>query len=170
VSARKLEIVAEQVKKSFTTRRVVAAPRELVFECFTRPDYLRRWLGPCNLTTTVCEVDLRVGGAWRTVHRAPDGQDFAFYGEFREIVRPVRIVRTYIFGHFPDAVALETLELEADGRRTIVKTTTLHGSVAARDGHLGSGMEHGMRESYEQLDALLVELVAEATSMEQARI
>jgi uncharacterized protein YndB with AHSA1/START domain len=158
VSARRLEIVAEPGKKHFTTRRVARAPRELVFEAFTRPDYLRRWLGPCNLTVAACEVDLRVGGAWRIVHRAPDGQEFTFYGEFREIARPERIVRTYIFGHFPDAVALETLELEADGPSTIIKTTTVHGSVEARDGHVGSGMERGMRESFEQLDALLEEL------------
>jgi uncharacterized protein YndB with AHSA1/START domain len=158
VSERNLEIVAVPGDKSFTTRRVVNAPRHLVFDAFTRPELIRRWMGPCFLTMTKCEVDLRVGGKYHMVHTAPDGQTFGFYGEFREIVRPERIVRTYIFDRFPDSPALETLELEEQHGKTVIRTRTVHLSVEARDGHIQSGMEEGMLEGYRQLEALLAEL------------
>jgi uncharacterized protein YndB with AHSA1/START domain len=158
VSEKNLEIVAVPGEKSFTTRRVVSAPRHLVFDAFTRPELIRRWLGPTFLTWTKCEVDLRVGGKYHFVQTAPDGQSFGFYGEFREIVRPERIVRTYIFDRFPDTPALETLELDAQHGKTIIRTLTVHQSVEARDGHVQSGMEEGMVQGYAQLEALLAEL------------
>jgi uncharacterized protein YndB with AHSA1/START domain len=159
VNEKNLEIVAVPGEKSFTTRRVVSARRDLVFDAFTRPELVRRWMGPTCLPMTTCEIDLRVGGKYHMVHTAPDGQTFGFYGEFREIVRPERIVRTYIFDRFPDAPALETLELDAGPNgRTIIRTRTVHLSVEARDGHVQSGMEEGMLEGYHQLEALLAEL------------
>jgi uncharacterized protein YndB with AHSA1/START domain len=159
VNERNLEIVAVPGEKSFTTRRVVSAPRALVFDAFTRPELIRRWLGPSVMKMTTCEVDPRVGGKYHYVHTAPDGQTFGFYGEFRELVRPERIVRTYVFDRFPDAPALETLELDsAPGGKTVVRTRTVHLSVEARDGHVQSGLEGGMREGYAQLEALLAEL------------
>lgn len=158
MNERNLEIVAVPGEKSFTTRRVVSAPRHLVFDAFTRPELIRRWLGPTSLTMTRCEVDLRVGGKYHFVHTAPDGQSFGFYGEFREIARPERIVRTYVFDRYPDAPALETLELEEQHGKTIIRTTTVHLSVEARDGHVQSGMEEGMLQGYRQLEALLAEL------------
>jgi uncharacterized protein YndB with AHSA1/START domain len=158
VSEKNLEIVAVPGEKSFTTRRVVNAPRHLVFDAFTRPELIRRWMGPSFLTWTKCEVDLRVGGTYHFVQTAPDGQSFGFYGEFREIVRPERIVRTYIFDRYPDAAALETLELDDKNGKTVIRTLTVHVSVEARDGHIQAGMEEGMVHGYAQLEALLAEL------------
>jgi uncharacterized protein YndB with AHSA1/START domain len=158
VNEKNLEIVALPGEKSFTTRRVVNAPRSLIFDAFTRPELIQRWMGPSYLTWTKCEVDLRVGGTYRFVQATPDGQSFGFYGEFRELVRPERIVRTYVFDLFPDAAALETLELEDKNGKTVIRTTTLHKTVEARDGHVQNGMEEGMVQGYVQLEALLTEL------------
>jgi uncharacterized protein YndB with AHSA1/START domain len=158
VTSRKLEIVAEPGKTSFTTRRLVDAPRALVFEAFTKCEHLKRWMGPRSLTMVSCESDLRVGGNYRFVFRSPDGKDVGFRGEFREIVRPERIVRTFIFEPIPDAEALETLVLEEHDGKTTIMTTTLHKSVENRDGHAGSGLEAGMTEGYARLDELLAEL------------
>jgi len=133
-----------------------------VFEAFTKPEHLKRWMGPCNLTMVVCDSDFRVGGRYRFVMRAPDGQEAAFHGEFREIVPPERIVRTFVFEPYPDAEALETLQLDERDGKTTITTTTLHKNVESRDGHLGSGMEAGMTEGYERLDALLAELQVQA--------
>jgi uncharacterized protein YndB with AHSA1/START domain len=158
VTSKKLEIIAEPGKTSFTARRVVDAPRALVFDAFTKCEHLKRWMGPRSLTMASCDSDLRVGGRYRFVFRAPDGTDVGFSGEFREIVRPERVVRTFVFEPMPDAAALETLELtEADGKTTIT-TTTVHKTVENRDGHVGSGMEAGMTEGYERLDALLADM------------
>ena len=161
MSEKKLEIIAEPGKTSFSTRRVVDAPRSLVFECFTKCEHLKRWIGPRSLTMVSCETDLRVGGRYRFVFRGRDGNEAGFSGEFREIVRPERVVRTFVFEPIPEAAALETLELtEVDGKTTIT-TTTLHKTVENRDGHLGSGMEAGMTEGYARLDELLAELMTE---------
>ena len=155
----KLEIVAEPGKTSFTTRRVVDAPRSLVFDAFTKCEHLKQWMGPQNLTMASCQTDLRVGGRYRFVFRTPDGSDVGFSGEYKEIVAPKRIVRTFVFEPIPEASALETLELEESGGTTIIKTTTVHKSVENRDGHVNSGMESGMTEGYARLDQLLAGLL-----------
>ena len=155
----KLEIVAEPGKTSFTTRRVVDAPRSLVFDAFTKCEHLKQWMGPQNLTMASCQTDLRVGGRYRFVFRTPDGSDVGFSGEYKEIVPPKRIVRTFVFEPIPDASALETLELEESGGTTIIRTTTVHKSVEHRDGHVNSGMEAGMTEGYARLDQLLAGLL-----------
>jgi uncharacterized protein YndB with AHSA1/START domain len=68
-----LEIEAPPGEAFLHTRRFVRATPELVYDAWTRPEHIRRWLGPRGLTMTVCESDLRVGGEWRFVHRGPDG-------------------------------------------------------------------------------------------------
>jgi len=159
VTSPKLEIVAEPGKTSFTTRRVVDAPRSLVFDAFTRCEHLKQWMGQQNLTMASCQTDLRVGGRYRFVFRTPDGSDVGFSGEYKEIVPPKRIVRTFVFEPIPEAAALETLELEESGGTTIIRTTTVHKSVENRDGHVNSGMEAGMTEGYARLDQLLAGLL-----------
>jgi uncharacterized protein YndB with AHSA1/START domain len=159
VTSKKLEIIAEPGKTSFTTRRSVDAPRELVFDAFTKCEHLKQWMGPRNLTMARCQTDLRVGGRYRFVFRTPDGQEVGFSGEYKEVVRPERIVRTFVFEPIPEAEALETLELEESGGTTIIRTTTLHKTVESRDGHVSSGMEAGMTEGYARLDELLAGLL-----------
>lgn len=158
MSSKKLEVIADPNEPTIVTRRTVDAPRELVFDCWTKPEHMRRWLGPRALTMVSCEVDLRVGGGYRYVHRAPDGQEYAFRGEYREIARPERLVATFVFELFPEAEALETLTLHEKDGKTLVTTHTLHKTLQARDGHLNSGMEGGMIEGYSRLDELLAAL------------
>jgi uncharacterized protein YndB with AHSA1/START domain len=76
--------------------RVFDAPRRLVFEAHSKPEHLRHWWGPREFTMALCEMDFRPGGKWRYVLRSARG-DFAFRGEFREIVAPERIVWTFEF-------------------------------------------------------------------------
>lgn len=159
MTSRKLEIIAEPGKTSFSTRRIVDAPRALVFEAFTKCEHLKRWMGPSTLTMVSCETDLRVGGRYRFVFRAPDGKEVGFSGEFKEIVRPERVVRTFVFEPMPDAAALETLELEEHDGKTTIKTTTVHKTVENRDGHVQSGVDRGMTEGYARLDELLAGLL-----------
>jgi len=158
MAASKLEIIADPDKPTIVTRRELAAPRALVFDAFTKPELIMRWLGPRAFTWVKCESDLRVGGRYRWVHRAPDGQEYGFSGEFTEIDRPGRLVRTYVFDPFPEAVALETLTLEEREGRTVATTLTVHKTIEARNGHISGGqMEKGMTEGYARLDELLAE-------------
>jgi uncharacterized protein YndB with AHSA1/START domain len=159
VSQKRLEIIAEPGKPTIVTRREVDAPRELVFDVLTDPKHIQRWMGPAALEMVSGESDLRVGGRYRYVYRAPDGQEFAFSGVYKEIDPPAKAVRTYVFELFPDAEAVETMTLEEKNGKTTITTLTVHKNVQNRDGHLADGrMESGMTEGYARLDDLLAEL------------
>ena len=81
--------------------RVFDAPRDLVFDAFTRPELLKRWFGPRGWTLDVCEVDHRVGGGFRFVLRGPNGSLMGMRGVYREIVRPERSVHMESFDDYP---------------------------------------------------------------------
>jgi uncharacterized protein YndB with AHSA1/START domain len=99
---------------------------------------------------------LRPGGTWRIVHRGPDGEeDQGFHGEFREIVRPERIVWTFEWEGMPGHVSVETLTFEEHDGKTTITTTSIFDSVEDRDGMLQSGMESGAAETYDRLDEYL---------------
>ncbi|BCM91014.1 hypothetical protein IAD21_02878 [Abditibacteriota bacterium] len=139
----------------FTLTRVFNAPRHLVFAAWTEPEHVKRWWGCNGSAMPVCEIDLRVGGAWRYVVRMPDGAEFGFNGVYREIEAPKRLVHTSIFEPMPEHEALVTVLFEEhDGKTTLIETT-LHKSVEARDGHLQSGMEAGAAQTFDRLEALL---------------
>jgi uncharacterized protein YndB with AHSA1/START domain len=127
------------------------APRELVFEAFSKPEHLTNWWGPAGSTATLCELDFRPGGAWRIVERDADGSEWGFHGEIREIVRPERIVQTFEFEGMPGHVSIETLVLEDVGGRTRMTVRSAFDSVEDRNGMLQSGMEKGASESYDRL-------------------
>jgi uncharacterized protein (TIGR03086 family) len=141
--------------------RVFEAPRRLVWEVVTTPRHLLRWWGPSWSPLVRCDVDLRPGGAWRYVSRNADGSELAWFGEYREIVAPERIVNTEIFEPFPESVALTTMtltEATEDGRVvTVLRTLVQHPSAEARNSHVESGMEAGMQETFDRLDTLLAD-------------
>ncbi|MBD2165242.1 SRPBCC domain-containing protein [Calothrix membranacea FACHB-236] len=137
--------------------RIFNAPRRLVFEAWTQPEHVKRWFGGCSsMTMTVCEIDLRVGGAWRYVlHDPKNSMEHAFSGEYREIVPPERLVTSEIYEPVPNSDHLNTLILnEVDGKTTL-HIHIQHQSREQRDGHLQSGMEEGLNETLNRLEALL---------------
>ena len=136
--------------------RVFDAPRELVFEAHSTPEHMKEWWGPRGFTMPVCEMDFRPGGAYRFVQRGPDGEEYAFRGEFREIVRPEKIVWTFEFEGMPGNVSVDTLTLEEeeDGRTTLIARSVFD-TVEQRDGMLQSGMESGAAETYDRLEEYL---------------
>ncbi len=127
------------------------APAAAVFRAWTTPDLVRRWWGFPTSEWVVCDIDLRVGGTWRYVTRE-DGVEVGFHGEYREIDAPVRLVSTEVFEGFPDAEALDTLVLEERDGVTTLTITVLHQLPEHRDGHIASGMEHGMQVSFDRLE------------------
>ena len=140
--------------------RTFDAPRSLVWDAVTRPELLKRWLGVHNgWTLDVCEIDLRVGGAYRYVWRGPGSEEMGMGGVYRDIVRPERIVSTEKFDQswYPgEAVGTMTLD-ERDGKTTMT-TTVLYDSREARDVVLQSPMEHGVAAGYNELDQVLASL------------
>lgn len=138
--------------------RVLAAPRALVFEAFTTPALLKRWLlGPPGWSMPVCEVDLRVGGRYRYEWRNDgDGTTMGMGGVYRELAAPERIVSTERFDQawYPGEGIGTLVLVERDGRTTATHTM-LYESKAARDAVLKSGMERGVAAGYDRLDVLL---------------
>jgi uncharacterized protein YndB with AHSA1/START domain len=135
--------------------RVFDAPRELVFEAHSSCEHMTQWWGPRGYEIASCEIDFRPGGAWRVVHRGPDGEEYGFRGEYREIVRPERIVWTFEFEGMPGHVSVETMTLEEHDGKTTFTATSVYDSVEDRNGMLESGMESGAVETMERLDEYL---------------
>jgi uncharacterized protein YndB with AHSA1/START domain len=140
--------------------RVFDAPRELVFEAHSSCEHMSNWWGPRGYEFGSCEMDFRPGGAWRIVHRGPDGEEYGFRGEYREIVPPERIVWTFEFEGMPGHVSVETLTLEEHDGKTTLTGTSVFDTVEDRDGMLESGMESGAAETMDRLDEYLETLRA----------
>ncbi|SFC22051.1 Uncharacterized conserved protein YndB, AHSA1/START domain [Nocardioides terrae] len=154
------KIGASKDVPTITITREFDAPRELVWRAMTEPDLVARWMGPRDVKMEITQWDLRRGGSWAYTARRADGSedDFAtgFFGSFHDLRAPERAVQTFTWEGEPDGVALETLTLEElpDGRTRMV-TTSVVDSFETRDMILASGMESGVVQGYEKLDALL---------------
>jgi len=144
-------------EREIAMTRVFDAPASMVFDAWTRPELLKRWLGVRNgWELAVCEVDLTVGGAYRWVWRGPEGNEMGMGGVYREIEAPERLVSTEKFDDpWYEGEALDTLVFEEEDGKTTVTTTVLYESQQIRDAVLESGMATGVAESYDVLEELL---------------
>ena len=139
--------------REITITRLFDASPELVFEAMTKPEHVRRWWGILDDTYSVtqCEIDLRPGGKWKFVGGTPQGE-VCFYGEYREIAPPSRMVYTEIFAPFPSEESVVTQTLAREGNKTRLTVTARYSSRDVRDMVLGTGMEHGAAISYDRLE------------------
>jgi uncharacterized protein YndB with AHSA1/START domain len=139
--------------------RVFDAPRELVWEAWTSPEHLPRWmLGPEGWSMPVCEIDLRPGGAWRFVWRHADGNEMEMRGVYREVAPPGRLVSTESWGgDWPET--LNTLILTEQDGKTTVTQRVLYPSQEAREAALRTGMKQGVSLSFDRLDGHLRTMV-----------
>ena len=162
----------ESPGKELVLRRLIAAPRELVFRAWSDPAQLARWWGPKGFTNPVCEVDLRIGGAWRIVMRGPDGTDFPLSGVYLEITPPERLVMQVNLDEHPrewqekirayraarpaddqddDGEIVMTVIFEARGDATWITVRDRFGTVAERDAHRDLGAMQGWSETFDRL-------------------
>jgi uncharacterized protein YndB with AHSA1/START domain len=153
----KLELTTPS-DREIVMARVFAKPRKRVFEAFTKPEHLQRWLlGPDGWTMPICEVDLRAGGAFRYVWRnAANGREFGLLGTYRELVPPERIVHVERFDDptMPGDAQVTTTFVER-GSTTTVTMTILYESKDVRDMALESGMDRGVSASFDRLARIL---------------
>ena len=143
-------------EREIRVTREFDAPRTLVFDCHTKPEFVKRWLlGPPGWTMPVCEIDLRVGGKYLyTWRNDADGSEFSIGGVHREITPPERIVT---LENFMGEEALCTLTLtEKNGRTTLVQNMQFE-NQEKRDQALKTGMTDGMGSSYDRLESVLEE-------------
>jgi uncharacterized protein YndB with AHSA1/START domain len=139
--------------------RVFDAPRHLVFEAMTKPEHVKQWWGRLGegYSVPVCEIDLRLGGRWRFVSRHPNGEA-VFYGMYREIEAPERLVFTEIYEPFPDAESVVTAMFTDENGKTRLTVSVLYPSLEVRDMVIKTGMAKGAGVSYDRLEDLVREL------------
>ena len=160
--------------REVTVTRVFDAPRELIWDCHTKPELLKRWLlGPPGWSMPYCTVDLRVGGRYRYVWRNDkNGSEFGSFGVHTEIETPERMVTTERMDGLdgqplnyeePAEVgdpALNTLTLVESGGRTTLTISMVFPSKEIRDMAVQSGMTEGMETCYERIEAMAAEAAA----------
>jgi uncharacterized protein YndB with AHSA1/START domain len=139
--------------------RVFNAPRTLVFDAWTNPKLVPRWmLGPDGWTMPACEIDLRAGGTWHFVWRKSNGTEMAMRGEYREVAPPDRLVNTECWGsEWPET--LNTLVFTEERGQTTLTITILYPSKDARDAALKTGMKDGAAQSLDRLEQYLATVV-----------
>lgn len=151
--------VSTPTDREIVLTRVFDAPRQHVWAAMTKPELLKRWLfGPDGWTMTICDDDVRVGGAFHWAWSGPGGEAMSIRGVYREVVPPERIVRTESFEFGCETQAgeqLATLVLTECDDQTHLEMTILYPSQEARDGTLASGMEVGVGAGYDRLDLIL---------------
>jgi uncharacterized protein YndB with AHSA1/START domain len=136
--------------------REFEAPIALVFDVLTKPEHVRKWFAPFEDKMTVCSIDLRVGGNYHQVFVTDDGRECSFRGTYLEVEPPTRIVETWLFESWPDAEAVETVELHET--RGVTKLTM---KLAFRD---KAGRDHmtkfdGQEDSFDKMEDYLRSLL-----------
>jgi uncharacterized protein YndB with AHSA1/START domain len=155
--------VSTPTHREIRMTREFDAPRDLVWEAWTTPELVQRWLlGPDGWSFPVCEMDLRVGGAYRWVWRKEkNGTEMSMGGVYREIVPPERLVSTERFDDpWYEGECLVTTTFSEQGGITTVTTDMLFDTQQIRDSVLKTGMETGVERSYQRLDEMLPALLA----------
>jgi uncharacterized protein YndB with AHSA1/START domain len=151
--------VTTPTEREIVMTRVFDAPRRLVFDAMSKPELFKRWFGPRGWSLEVCEIDLKVGGVWRSLLRGPGGTHMGMSGVYKEILPPERLVSTESFDDYPGE-SLNTLTLSEKDGKTTFTIRILYQSQEIRDAVIKSGMEHGAAECYDKLAELLASLGA----------
>lgn len=153
-------IIAEPGKQELFITREFDAPRHLVYKAHTDPQLYVQWLGPHGYEMVLETFEPYSGGRYRYIHKDQDGNEYGFHGVFHEMSEEL-MIQTFEFEGLPQKghVVLDTMRLEElSGGGTRVTIQSVYQSVYDRDGMIEAGMERGVNEGYERLDALLAKI------------
>jgi len=135
------------------------APRQLVFDCFTKPELLKTWMiGPEGWDFQECKVDLRVRGKFRFVWQNKEGTKMGVSGVYKEVLSPERLVNTELVEAGPTSTeTISTLILEERQGKTFMSNSVRYSSKAIRDAAMSGNLEEGMAASYHRLETLCLQ-------------
>lgn len=144
-----------QARPELTIKRVLDAPRELVYACWTQEEHMKNWFFPKGFTVPHSQADVRPGGSYRSCLRAPDGTDHWVGGVYRELTPPEKIVFTHAWqdeagNSEHETVVTITLKPVEDGKTRLTFHQAFFLSDASRDGHA-----EGWNESLDGLETYL---------------
>jgi uncharacterized protein YndB with AHSA1/START domain len=142
---------AASAERTLVIKRILDAPRDLVWRVWSDPEQAKQWWGPNGFTAPVVELDTRPGGKWRACMRSPDGKDMWQHGVYREIVPPEKISFTFMWDEQPDHEMLITVTFAERGKKTeMTFSQGIFKSVEERNGH-----EDGWSQSFDRFAAYL---------------
>ncbi|MGD0678615.1 MAG: SRPBCC family protein [Polyangiaceae bacterium] len=150
--------------RELVVTRTFDGPARIVFDAWTKPDLLKRWWAPRSLGVSLfsCEADVRVGGSYRYVFGRDPKRTMAFSGIYTEVTPPSRLVWTQVFEPMrADGEAIVTATFDENNGKTRLVVHQLYPSKESLDAAVASGMERGLRETYEQLEELVAACAAE---------
>jgi uncharacterized protein YndB with AHSA1/START domain len=149
--------VERKSEREFVVTRTFNGPARLVFEAWTKPELIKLWWVPKSIGMSLlsCEMDVRIGGSYRFVFGNDASEPMAFFGRYIEVTPHSRLVWTNEEG---GGEAVTTVTFEEKGGKTLLVLHERHPSKEAVDEAIGFG--EGLRETFEQLDELLVTLGA----------
>jgi uncharacterized protein YndB with AHSA1/START domain len=137
-------------------KRTFDAPRELVFDVMTKPEHVRKTIAPFGEDVTVCSIDLRAGGSYRFVFVTDEGVECAFRGSYLEVEPPNRTVATWLFEGWPDAAAVETMDLhDANGLTALTWTLAFRDKIGRQHMTKYDGIEANLDNVEDYLTSLL---------------
>ena len=147
--------VERKSERELVLTRTFNGPARIVFDAWTRPELLKRWWVPksAGMSLLFCEADVRVGGTYRFVFSHGGSEPMAFFGKYLEVTPHSRLVWT---NEESNEGSVTTVTFEEKGGKTLLVLHDLYPSKEALDA--GIGMADGLRETFEQLDELLVTL------------
>lgn len=151
-------IPAGNLKGELVTTRVLDAPPETVYNAWTDPTQMARWWGPKNFTNPVCELDVRPGGAWRIVMRAPDGMEYICAGVYSEVVKAERLVfsnNAFDREGKPLLEGVTSVTFEAQGAKTKLTLETRVVGKVSYAAQMLAGMDAGWNQSLDRLTDLV---------------
>jgi uncharacterized protein YndB with AHSA1/START domain len=138
--------------------REFEAPIQLVFDVFTKVEHVSKTFAPYGEEVTLCSIDLRVGGDYHYVMVTEDGIECSFRGTYLEVEPPTRTVQTWRFGGWPDAEAVETMELqETDGVTTMTWTMAFRDQAGRDNMTKYDGIRSGFDKVAKYLQSLLID-------------
>jgi uncharacterized protein YndB with AHSA1/START domain len=153
--------VERKSERVLVVTRMFNGPARIVFDAVTKPELLKRWWAPKSRGVVLfgCEAEIRVGGSYRYVFGRDADNPMVFSGIYKEVTPYSRLVCTQVFEQMRQAgEVIITVTLDEHDGKTQLVSHQLYPSKEALDGAIASGMESGMRESYEQLEQLVTDM------------
>jgi uncharacterized protein YndB with AHSA1/START domain len=139
------------------------APPRVVFDAWTRPELVRQWWAPKShgLAVAGCEAEVRVGGRYRYLLQPERGNAQVWFGRYTEVTPATRLVYTQAFETQKEAEVVVTVTFEEREGHTHLVAHEFFPSRLALETSLAEGLEHGIRESLDQLAGVLASLADE---------
>lgn len=154
-------------ERELALARVLDAPRESVYRCWTDPELLPQWFCPAPWGVSRADLDVRAGGACNVTLRSPEGEEFPNNGIYLEVVPNEKLVftdaytRAWVPSEKPFMTAIVTFEEAPDGKTRYVARAR-HWSAEDRKAHEEMGFHEGWGKVAEQLEAVAKNLAAVA--------